>query len=93
LITIPIKILIHEITNALNKSEFKVGDIVYYFALTTEYKLEILSINNKKVTLLIIGSSNDTHGIQHFNDFNLVFNRDLDILKRYHYSKTPKLKW
>jgi hypothetical protein len=101
MITIPVRTIIEKINNALNKSKFKVGDIVYWFFPRTnivhvEHKYEITEIGGSYVTLKYINSKKMTlkSGLITFDSTLYEYDRnwyeDIDNLEHY-YSKTPKL--
>jgi hypothetical protein len=98
---IPVRTIIKEITNALNKSEFKIGDIVYEIydfggQDISEYKIKILRNFFGRIEILILGNSfiRDDKVItvelnkeERFHD-----DFDLDELSSTHYlSRVPKI--
>jgi hypothetical protein len=94
--TIPIKTIIEEITNALNPHGFKMGDIIYeyYHFLGVEYKLRIIEFvgaTTFKVELLGIIYGNRKQDLYSDDDIETDY---INIRERdLKYSKTPTLGW
>jgi hypothetical protein len=96
---IAVRTIIQEISNALNKSEFKIGDIVYEYHVSkylhdyeSESKIEIIYIHDTHITGKFLGHIIVSNGKKHNTNMNYsTKDRFEESCLMSRISKTPKL--